>query len=265
MFGINWGHHPLSRLIKDVKKLDEAVVNASRKLKPRPQQSGAGVLLLKSAQLHLKEMSLRLKSLSQVHRAHGIIHPTGVAVLVGIYKALKVEMGRLEQQLTTEGTPLSQHPLLKEVYRKTTRLEPDIKKVMQGVDRQSGQSGTDIDDGMTVQLMAAVKKLDKQAAKNVQMEDLLRWCHDFLPIDWDDAELVLRMVRIYLLAQAPFQVWEVRHRSEAPGRPLILLTESETFPDEELLDFCNENYGFHREYYIAARYPSWRVVWKSSR
>ena len=265
MFGMNWGRHAVSRLIKDVKKLDEAVANASGKLKPRPQQSGASALSLKSAQLHLKEMSLRLKSLSQMHRAHGIIHPTGVAALVSIYQALRVELGRLGQQLTTEGTPLSQHPLLKEVYRKTTRLEPDIKKLMQEVDRDSVQSSSDIDDGMSVQLTAAIKKLDKKAAKNIQMEDLLRWCHDFLPIDWDDAELVLRMVRIYLLAQVPLQVWEVRHRSEAPGRPLILLTESETFPDEELLDFCNNTFGYHREYFIAARYPSWRVVWKSSR
>ncbi len=113
-------------------------------------------------------------------------------------------------------------------------------------------------------LREAIRALDKHAAKDIKLQDLERWFSVFSAIDWHNPQQVQRVAKIYLLSREPFQVWEVRYRSDAPGRPWVLLIETATFPDMEFLAKCDETYGYREEYYIAARIPCWRIVWKAS-
>ena len=112
-------------------------------------------------------------------------------------------------------------------------------------------------------LSAAIRDLDKKAAKKISLEELEQWC-PYFPVDWEDPQTVPRVAKIYLLRLIPFQVWEVRYRSEAPGRPLVLAIATSYFPDPELLSWCDTTYGYQKEYHFAAQYPSWRLVWRTS-
>ena len=113
-------------------------------------------------------------------------------------------------------------------------------------------------------LRNAIRAQDKSAAKKVSLEKLNQWCSLFPLLTWDDPKMLGRLARFYLLDQEIFQVWEIRYRSNAPGRPLVYLTETAEFPGPEFLEYCEETYGHHQEYHIAARVPRWRLVWKSS-
>lgn len=70
--------------------------------------------------------------------------------------------------------------------------------------------------------------------------------------------MVQRVAKIYALEQVPDQQWELRYRPKSPGSPLILVMVIERLPNLEGLK------GDCEDYYIAAKYPTWRNVWNFS-
>lgn len=111
--------------------------------------------------------------------------------------------------------------------------------------------------------------MDKRAAKNLDseyltLEKLAKWC-DTIPIpDWDDPLKLRRLARFFLADAITIQVWEIRYRSTAPGRPLNLLAITTDLPDAEVLGRYDLMLGHHDVYYVAAKLPRWHIVWQSS-
>ncbi len=103
---------------------------------------------------------------------------------------------------------------------------------------------------MTFQKRKCFQHYSRSIWKGSPHEELERPCSEF-PIEWDAPQTAPRVAKIYLLGLIPYQVWEVRYRSESPGRPLVLAIATSDFPDSELLSWCDTTYGIQEEYYLA--------------
>ena len=113
-------------------------------------------------------------------------------------------------------------------------------------------------------LRAAICAIDKGQDKRLSLREFRDWCFGFFAFDWDDPMLVHRAALIYLLSDDPYQEFEVLYRSNAPGRPLVLIRRFFEFPDSDSLQECIEIAGHRVDFHIAATVPRWRLVWKFS-
>ena len=114
----------------------------------------------------------------------------------------------------------------------------------------------------SIALRKAIRSLDKEAARNLQLDRLALWVPEVLEVDLEDSKQVRRLARLYLLSQIPWQTFQVMYRSSAPGRPLVPLDEGHSFPDARAMERAVKDSGGERNIYVAARLPTWRVVWK---
>ncbi len=118
--------------------------------------------------------------------------------------------------------------------------------------------------GRLEQLFRIIESLDSKTARRSSRNDLALWLdlHD-VP-EWEEKFQLRRLAKLYLAHAQPFQQWEVRWRSTAPGNPLRLAMVDSRFPDGQYLDELEEVIGYHDYYYIAAQLPRWHIVWKTS-
>jgi len=199
-----------------------------------------------------------LRSLLDHHRRSGRVNGRTVSELAGCYKTLATAIQRSEQFW------LRQLPRGK-VYRALNALASRIHKLqlhVADITRKRAEQDPYY-KGVRV-LHDTIRALDKDTAKNLTLERLERWVEHLPLFDYEDPQQIRRLATVYLLQMVPYQEWEIRYRSSAPGRSLVLVTSSTTFPDPDLLDYCNRTVGWHDEYYVAATRPRWRVVWKFS-
>ena len=114
-------------------------------------------------------------------------------------------------------------------------------------------------------LRDAIRKLNRPLARRLSSKDLEQWVRSFsdqgVELTLQDPTQRERMARLIVLACHPEQIYEILYRSSAPGRPLVPLIESGTFPSQDELDLADEMAGGHRTLYVAARLPTWRLVW----
>ena len=115
----------------------------------------------------------------------------------------------------------------------------------------------------TRKLRDAIKEFNKGIGKELTLESLERW-ESRPQFDADDSDQVRRVAEIYMLELMDGQEFEVRARSDRPGRPLVCLDISVTFPNEEQVAFGEQFHEPYAEYLIAAKLPRWKVVWKYS-
>ncbi|MDP2949458.1 MAG: hypothetical protein Q8P22_07960 [Chloroflexota bacterium] len=171
------------------------------------------------------------------------------------------ELGNLEVWSVPEGghRPATARSLLKAVEGPAIRLKGSLASLETEFSTAGPLSGP------VLRLRETLAKLDKKAARGLRLEDLHSWCARFPEVRWDDPEECRRVARVVLLDMVPGQLWEVRYRSTAPGRPLLLVRQSVSFPDEESLDDCDQACGSRSNYYVAATRPRWRIVWTFSR
>lgn len=143
-------------------------------------------------------------------------------------------------------------------------VEGPADRLKEALERFSQEEGMAIGPSSepAIKLLEALRKLDKRAAKGLSLQELRYWCTRFPEVRWDDPREARRVAGVVLLARFPGQVWEVRRRSTAPGRPLLLVIQSLFFPDEESLDACDQVCGRQSSYYVAATRPRWRIAWR---
>ena len=208
------------------------------------------------------ELVERLK----VHRKRSGRIDTDVADgLNRTYYSLTSEVEVLESQEMTQGHILGRTPIFRDVRTRLKDLGNNVSKLNEAMERQTEAiMEKDPYHKPTRRLRDAVREVDKKLAKSVSLKDLDEWMVNFFLVNWEDPRTLQRVAKVYVLAQIPLQTWELRYRSDSPGRPLLLLAETSDFPDIEFLESYEANYGHHDEYYIAARFPSWRIVWKTS-
>ena len=258
MFGIVGRRDPLSEVAKRTSRIEKAINDLASKFPQSAKNPSSAARQLIPLRILLRNMQHDLRSLRGESKARRVASPIDTAALSYSFDSIKAELRWLSStQALGEAFPF-RHPLFKRAVEETGRLEDEINRLT-AADREK-----DPQYAIHRELRAAISVLDKKAAKNVSLEELEQWCSYFPPVDWEDPKTVPRVAKIYLLRLIPFQVWEVRYRSESPGRPLVLAIATSYFPDPELLSWCDTTYGFQKEYHFAARYPRWRLVWRTS-
>jgi hypothetical protein len=177
------------------------------------------------------------------------------------FDALWDELGETHIQPASQaGRRPAGRSLLKDVEGPTHRLKEALTRLSQEEHLTTG-----LLPGHVMLLREALKRLDKVAAKGMSLQELDYWCDRFPEVRWDDPREVRRIARVALLASIPGQVWEVRRRGVALGRPLLPVNQSVFFPDEETLDAYDQVCGRQPNYYVAATRPRWRIVWSFRR
>ena len=265
MIGIFLKRDPLSDVIKGTNRFEKAIDDLASKFPRNPRSPSSGAHQLESLWHLLNNMQHNLKSLHGESKAHRVVSPLDVSALSSSFESIMGELRWLSRKQVLGDALPSRHPLFKKVIEEAGRLDRSLKNLAAATSWKNYFSDREKDPVNDVprRLSAAIRDLDKKAAKKINLEELEQLC-SYFPVDWEDPQTVPRIAKIYLLRLILFQVWEVRYRSEAPGRPLVLAIATSYFPDPELLTWCDTTYGYQKEYHFAARYPSWRLVWRTS-
>ena len=266
MISIVGKRDPLSDVVKGTNRIEKAIDDLARKLPRNPRSPSSGAHQMESLWYLLNNMQHNLKSLHGDSKAHRVVSPLDASALSSSFESIMEELSWLSRKQVLEDPFPSRHPLFKKVIEEAGRLDRSLKNLAAATSWKNYFSDREKDslNDIPRRLSAAIRDLDKKAAKKISLEELEQWCSYFPPVDWEAPQTASRVAKIYLLRLIPFQVWEVRYRSKAPGRPLVLLTMTSSFPDSELLTMCETTYGYQGEYHFAARYPSWRLVWRTS-
>ena len=266
MFGIVGRRDPLSEVVKGTSRIEKAINDLASKFPRNSESPKSGARRLIPLQHNLNDMRRLINNLSQEREVSGTISSIGASSLSNSFESIMAELRWLNSgQLLGDAFP-SRHPLFKTAVKEAGRLQSELNRLAAKANWTNELVDREKDHLYEVprRLGAAIRDLDKKAAKNVSLEELGQWCFNFPPIDWEDQQMVQRAAKVYLLNLIRFQVWEVRYRSEAPGRPLVLTIATSEFPDLELLTWCDATYGYQKEYQFAVRYPSWRLAWRTS-
>lgn len=266
MFGIIRKRDPLWEVTKRASRIENAIAGLASNFPRNPKSPKSGAHQLIPLRNALRDMQRLIGDVSLECKVNRVLSPIDAAALSYSFESIKAELRWLSsKQLPGDALP-SRHPLFNKIVEEASRLNRELTRLATTASWTNGLVDKEKDPLYEIprRLRAAIKDLDKGVAKNVSLEELERWCSDFPSIDWEDLQMVQRVANVYLLNLILFQMWEVRHRSEAPGRPLVLAIATSDFPDPELLNWCDTTYGYRREYHFAARYPSWRMVWRTS-
>ena len=248
MIGIVGKRDPLPDVVKGTNRFEKAIDDLARKFPRNPKSPSSGAHQLESLWHLLNNMQHHLRSLHRESKAHRVVSPLDASALSSSFESIMEELRWLSRKQVQEDPFPSRHPLFKKVIEEAGRLDRSLKNLAAATSWNNYFSDSEKDplNDIPRRLSAAIRDLDKKAAKKISLEELEQWCSYFPPVVWKAPQTVPRVAKIYLLKLIPFQVWEVRYRSEAPGRPLVLAIATSDFPDLELLSWCDTTYGFRR-------------------
>ncbi len=262
----------VSEVVRRYEDLEKAFQSALRRLGPNYQKESIRTLLGEWRH-HLIELGRSVQGLAQERTSHGPLTAGGPSFLSDSFAAVSRSAGDFDRRVVIgKGRRPSETPPLREVYRRHAKLGKAIQRLLtprvqrpQRIDLEKDPAHEE-----ARRLRDAIRALDKRAAKNLspeylKLENLATWCERIPISDWDDPRQLRQLARFYLASTITWQVWEIRYKSDAPGRPLVPLTITTDLPDPELLDLYDLGNADHSAYYIAATVPRWHIVWKFSR
>ena len=272
MAGFLWKRDRVSEVIKRYKDLEKAFQSAVRRLGPNYQKEAIRSLLGEWRR-HIIELGRSIQGLAQKRTTHGRLTAGGANDLRDSFATVSRLAREFDQRVVIgKGRKPSETPSFREVYHRHAKLGKAIQSL--STPRVQRPPRIDLEKDPAYEearkLRQAIRALDTRAAKNLssehlRLENLAKWCERIRIPDGGDPRQLRRLARFYLASTITFQVWEIRYRSEAPGRPLNLLTITTDLPDPELLERYDLGNGHHIAYYIAATIPRWHIVWKFSR
>jgi hypothetical protein len=272
MAGLLWKRDRISEVVRRHRDLEKAFQSAVQRLGPGYQKEAIRSLLGEWRH-HLTELGSSVQGMAQKRTTHGRLTADSANVLRDSFAAVSRSAQEFDRRVVIgKGRRPSDTPPFREVYGRHAKLRKAIQSLLtppvQRPERIDPE--TDPDYEQARKLRQAIRALDKLAAKNLsseylRLENLAAWCERIPISDWDDPRQLRRLARFYLASTITWQVWEIRYKSNAPGRPLNLLTITTDVPDPELLELYDLGNGDHDAYYIAATLPRWHIVWKFSR
>ena len=270
MAGFLWKGDRVNEVVRRQEDLEKAFRSAVQRLGPNYQKEAIRSLLGEWRR-HIIELGSTIQGLAQKRTSHGRLTAGGANDLRDSFAAVSRSAREFDRRVVIgKGRRPSDTPPFRDVYRRHAKLGEAIQSLSPPVQRPERiDPEQDSDYEQARKLRQAIRALDKRAAKNLssdylRLENLAAWCERIPIPDWHDARQLRRLARFYLASTITFQVWEIRYRSDRPGRPLNLLTVTTDLPDPELLELYDLGNGDHDTYYIAATLPRWHIVWKSS-
>lgn len=192
----------------------------------------------------------------------GRIDPTGASLLGYAYETLDFSLGLMGEIRTSDDIPLSRHARFAKIREETRRLGESVRLVTKALDEQS-EADMEKDPSYvnSRKLRQAVQWHDAKLGRNLRLKELDDWLTEFSDFNWHDEKMVNRVAKLFVLGNIPGQTWELRCRSRLPGRPNVIVMETIDFPGPEFLEIQSLPPA---EYYVAAKLPTWRIVWKMS-
>ena len=272
MAGFLWKRDRVNEVVRRQEDLEKAFQSAVQRLGPNYQKEAIRSLLGEWRR-HIIELGRSISGLAQKRTTHGRLTAGGANDLRESFAAASRSAREFDQRVVIgKGRRPSETPPFREVYHRHAKLGKAIQSL--STPRVQRPQRIDLEKDPAYKearkLRQAIRALDKRAAKNLSSEylrlgNLATWCERIPISDWDDPQQLRRLARFYLASTIAFQVWEIRYRSDAPGRPLNLLTITTDLPDPELLERYDLGNGNHDAYYIVATVPRWHIAWKFSR
>ena len=269
MAGFLWKRDRGDEVVRRYRDLEKAFQSAVRRLGPGRQKEPIRSLLGEWRH-HLIDLGRSIQGLAQERTTHGRITAGGANVLRDSFAVVSRSAREFDQRVVIgKGRRPSETPPFREVYRRHAKLGKAIQGLL--TPRVQRPQRIDLEKDAAYEearkLRQAIRALDKRAknlsSEYLRLENLAKWCGRIPIYDWDDPRQLRRLARFYVASTITLQVWEIRYKPNAPGRPLHLLTITTEVPDPEFLRLCDPMH-VHDVYYVAATLPRWHIVWKSS-
>lgn len=155
------------------------------------------------------------------------------------------------------------YKLMKQASRDGNRLKEAIKKLDVAVKSHQVRlvkRHTEFPEEFPM-IRYAMAKIDPQAAHELKGMDVDQWC--LLPgVDLEDQNQIDSIARVISANRVPGQSFELRVRSKAPGRPLLVMKRLYyRFAKEEDLFKYAPLWGNPDKIFVTAAKPSFRIVW----
>ena len=253
---------PLSRLPKRVGKLEGVFEQLINTFHYDVHNEAARLRPIDAFVNDIKKFRKCTDRLQIDNKKSGRINPLGASLLITSYESLNSSLRFMGELRTGDGVPMSRHPRFAKIREELKRLGESVRLVGNALEEQS-EADREIDPSYvnSRKLRQAVERHDANLGRNLRLKDLDTWAANFTGINWFDGKMVKRVANLYVLGNIPDQTWELRYRSRLPGRPYVLVMVTADLPGPDFL----EVHGLPlADYFIAARLPSWRIVWKIS-
>ncbi len=254
----------LDEFIKTYSRVSSELVRTGRTFQELGIGPNTPLYPLATMSRHASDIGLSLRSLSASRKGSQPLEVHQTVLLLGVVWSLEGDLREAARKLPPhlrESRSLSRrlaglHKEVNRLYAAALRLHTDAMAM-----RDSRDEEDPIYEECRL-LRTEIARLDKAIASDLKLPDLADWMARMPSVELGDARHLKGLAKVYVLDRVPFQMWELRYRSEKPGRPLLLLTETTGLPDAEMLDYCERQYGHQEQYIIAARLPRWKVVWQ---
>lgn len=245
MANILWNSNPLPRLFRRVDRLENSLKKLGRNSSNDRQfvQDGLFPFVLGDAMRFIRVMAELVECLRRHRQRTGRFDPDVADDLNQTLYSLTSEIVALGRQGMAQGRILGKTPIYREIRARLHEMGSDVSKVVNEVDRQTEATmERDPRYKLTRRFRVAVKGLDEKLAKKVSLKHVDEWLSGFFPVNWEDPITLQRVAKVFWLAHIPFQTWELRYRSDSPGRPFIQVAELSDFPDMEFLQSYEADY-----------------------
>lgn len=261
--GIEFGNNgPSKRLVNGVRNLESAFDQLMNAVGHKTRKNTTCLSPVHSFMIDLRDVRFCSERLLKDERKSGRIDAHWASQLNSTYRSLHRGLRLVGELQTSDSGSLSNHGRFTRVGVELGKLGENIRLILKAMDRQSeAEFEHDPLYENSRMLRQAIRKQDRELGEKVRLKDLDNWATKFDGIYWQDRKMVDRVANLFILAGYPYQAWELRRRSASPGRPYLYVMVTADLPSPELLELLRLPAG---EYYIAARLPSWRIVWKMS-
>ncbi len=250
-------NHPVDRVAKKAGQLQRSLDTVLRKLGQSPRQPSKDWRGLVSSVLHLERLATAELA---VYKSTGSVSRSGTT-------RMQADLGTIDRQsmllmYQLEGSPSPQPIDEMNRFQGLTRdlggAIAELSLAMEGRRVPVHAGNSSLQDFDKVRRAWPRRFRNRERGPTVaEVERALELVGD---VDLDDRVLMKRFINV-VRANRIDQEFEMRYRSNAPGRPWVYLALSVGFPTQEDVDAIRFRHDCCGTIYVAATQPTWHIVW----
>ncbi len=261
MFALFCRRHPFERVQSRFLRLIPKVEDVCRKLEDRLTDGNRVVSDLAGRRSSFRGLHQEIQREASAWSHYKAISITGERAIRSSFNRFTADLQRIARVLCSADPSLARqlrrklHPAVEKLGSAIGTLQQEVSswRIMT-VDRHGFYRKE------FLKVREAMATLDKEAAKELTGREVDRYV-EWPGFDADNFQEVLRIAKLLLLAAVDEQVFELRIRSNAPGKPLVWVSRRLKFPEQEAVMEVVQLPEKPRKIYVAATKPTWRIVW----
>ena len=257
--------HPVEKVHKKMRSLAAALNAVPPQHRAMGRQRGLANDDISGPYSNFKDVQWAVQREFTAWSADGETSHIETKNIADCFRLFGADLKRLYQRHSSTDPKLAEE-LLKDVTRAANQLARAIKGLQESVASKRVRvvrHHTDYPQKF-LKIREAMEKMNPEAAKQLRGQDVDTWCEwpgRYLDLDLGDSHQVDAIAKLVLLSWEGNQVYELRCRSNTPGRTLKLMNWYHDFPSEEVLFTNAELFKRPDKIYVAAAKPTWRIVW----